>query len=274
MITTNLESRVPLMLNAVKSLKNHEDVLGQKIMSVDMFPQGELTLNWYRQFESDGWNVLSKKVNTSGSMILNQRNVISAATSEVVLYMEDDILVNQLPSLRTIQKLFTEKLVNGKKTGFICFNNHVWSKFHENPTHIIEFIHNVDNYITVDGDVFLVKSETIKDKYYLNFPASITTKKLFFELEDYAFIHKVGYGIEQALTGAWFDTKKDQDYAVLISLKREILDDIKSGKKITILDFYNYANINFWNNDVSLRHEVTPGRKEGCGITKDMLAQL
>ena len=95
-------------------------------------------------------------------------------------------------------------------------------------------------------------------------------KKLFFELEDYAFRHKVGYGLEQALTSAWFETDKDKDYAVLISLKNEIIDDLKSGKKISVLDFYNYANINFWNNDETLHHEVTPGRKEGCGITANM----
>ncbi|MEO6508401.1 MAG: hypothetical protein ABIO02_00455 [Patescibacteria group bacterium] len=265
MITTNLESRTSLMLNTVDSLKKHEDYFNQKIMSVDIFYQG-LALGWYNKFEKEGWNILSKNVSARASMILNQRNVVSNATSEIVLYTEDDILINTLPKLSTINRLFNEKLVNGKRTGFICFNNHVWSKFNQNPKHIINFIHDLDNYITVDGDVFLIKNEVIKDKYYLNFPASLTTKKLFLELEDYAFINKVGWAIEHALTSVWFETKKDLEYEVLISLKPQIIDDIKNGKKISVLEFYKYANINFWNNDVSLRHQVTPGREEGCSI--------
>lgn len=271
MITTNLQSRLSLMQNTVNSLKKNEDRFGQKIMSIDVFSEGEMSLDWFKQFQVAGWKVLHKNVAARSSMVLNQRNAIRRATAEIVLYTEDDILINRLPKLTTIQKLFNENIVNGKRAGFICFNNHVWKRFNENPKHIIDFIHDLNNYITLDGDVFLIKNEIIKDKYYLNFPAAITSKKLFFELENWAFINKVGYGIEQALTGAWFETGKDKDLAVLISLKPEIIDTIKSGKRITVLDFYNYANINFWNNDESLRHEVTPGRREGCGITEGLL---
>ena len=266
MITTNLQSRLTLMQNTVNSLKKHEDKFSQKIMSVDVFPDGRVSMDWFKKFQYAGWKVLSKNVDQRASMVLNQRNVIGSASADIVLYTEDDILINRLPKLSTIHKLFNEKVINGKKVGFICFNNHVWKRFNENPKHITTFIHDLNNYITIDGDVFLIKNEKIQDKYYLNFPAAITSKKLFFELEDWAFIKKIGYGIEQALTGAWFETGKDKKYAVLISLKPEIIDDIKSGKKISVLDFYNYANINFWNNDVILRHEVTPGRKEGCSI--------
>lgn len=270
MITTNLQSRLTLMQNSVSSLKKHDDKFSQKIMSIDVFPGG-IDTGWYDQFQKEGWKVLSKNVTPKGSMVLNQRNAISIASADIVLYTEDDILINRLPKLTTIHKLFNENIVNGKRAGFICFNNHVWSRFNENPKHIIDFIHDLNNYIIVDGDVFLVKNEKIQDKYYLNFPAAITTKKLFFELEDYAFINKVGYGLEQALTSAWFETGKDKEYVVLISLKNEIIDDIKSGKHITVLDFYNYANINFWNNDITLRHPETPGRREGCGITDNMI---
>lgn len=269
MITTNLQSRLQLMLNCTHSLKKHDHKFGQKIMSVDLFPDG-IPLGWYTHFQTDGWNVLSKKVDPKGSMILNQRNAISAATANIVLYLEDDILINRLPKLSTIHKVFNEPFINGKKVGFICFNNHVFKNFNENPKHVIDFIHDLNNYITIDGDVFLIKNEKIRDQYYLNFPASITSKKLFFELEDYAFINKKEWALEQALTSAWFDTGKDKEYVVLISLKPDIIADIKSGKKVTVLDFYNYANINFWNNDVTLRHEVTPGRKVGCYIVENM----
>lgn len=259
LITTNLQNRLSLVENTIGSLAKFKDVFNQKIMSVDVFDNG-VSLAWFTKYQNTGWRVLSKKIDPEKSMILNQRNAVSNANTDVVLYTEDDILINRLPKLTTIQKLFNEKIVNNKQVGFICFNNHVWSKFKENPKHIIDFIHDLNNYITVDGDVFLVKNEIIKSKYYLNFPVALTTKKLFLTLQDYALVNKAKHGVEAGMTGAWFDTGKDKEYAVLISLKSEIIDDIKLGKRMTVLDFYNYANINFWSNDPTLRHESIAGR--------------
>lgn len=265
MISTNVPTRLNLTKACIASVEKQNDKFNQKIISVDMFPDG-VSINWFNQFQKIGWRVLSKKVAPKGSIILNQRNVVSNANADIVLYTEDDILINKLPKLTTIHKLFNEKIVNGKRIGFISFNNHVWSKFTQKPKHIIDFIHNLENYITIDGDVFLIKNEIIRDKYYLNFPCSLTTKKLFLELQDYASINKTGYSGEYAMTEAWFEIGKNKEYEILISLKPEIIDDIKSGKQITVLDFYNYANINFWNNDVTLRHPETPGRKAGDSI--------
>ena len=229
-------------------------------MSVDVFDNEE-SLDWFNKYKKAGWKVLSKKIDPEKSMILNQRNAISNANTDVVLYTEDDILVNKLPKLTTIQKLFKQNTLNGKRTGFVCFNNHIWSKFKENPKHIIDYIHNLDNYITIDGDVFLIKNKTVKDNFYLNFPVALTTKKLFLELQNYALENYTRLGVEQGMTKAWFDMGKDKEIAVAISLKNEILTDIKSGKHITVQDFFNYANINFWGNDASLRHQPIAGRK-------------
>ena len=171
MITTNLQNRLSLVENTVNSLTKLEDRFSRKIMSVDVFPDGA-SMDWFERFQESGWTVLSKKVDPKKSMILNQRNVITNATSDVILYTEDDILINNLPKLTTIQKLFNEKIIDGKRVGFICFNNHVFIKFNENPKHITDFINDLGNYITIDGDVFLIKNETLKDRYYLNFPVA------------------------------------------------------------------------------------------------------
>ncbi|KKU88103.1 MAG: hypothetical protein UY16_C0013G0013 [Candidatus Gottesmanbacteria bacterium GW2011_GWA2_47_9] len=269
MITTNLQSRLQLMQNCVASVEKQCGVFSKKILSVDEFPGGVST-DWYDTLRKKGWTVLSKKVIPRGSMVLNQYRVVSAADSDIVLYTEDDIVINRLPKTTTIHKLFTQPMVHGKRAGFICFNTHVWKRFTQNPKHIMDFIHDLGNYIIVDGDVFLVKRDVMKDKYFLNFPAALTTKNMFLALQEYAFAHNVGWGTEQAMTSAWFELGKDKENEVLISLKPEIIDHIKSGKRITVLDFYNYANINFWNNDVTLRHPETPGRREGCGIVENM----
>ena len=85
-------------------------------------------------------------------------------------------------------------------------------------------------------------------------------------LHEYAMNHCGGLGVEAGLTKAWFDLKYDEKYEVLIYVKSEILDDIRVGKKITVLNFYDYANMNFWNNDVSLRHPSVVGRNNNINF--------
>lgn len=98
------------------------------------------------------------------------------------------------------------------------------------------------------------------DNYYINFPVSITKKDLFLNMQNYCMEYGNGMGVETAMSKAWFDLGMCDKYEVLIYLKNEILDDIRMGKKITVLDFYNYANINFWNNDINLRHKSINNR--------------
>ena len=270
MITTNLQSRLQLMQNCVASVEKQCGVFSQKILSVDMFPGG-VPIERYERFRQRGWTVLSKNVIPKGSMVLNQYRAVSNATSEMVLYTEDDSVIRTLPKVTTIQKLFREPIVDGKRAGFICFNNYVWKRVTENPKHIMEYIRDPRNYIVVDGDVFLVKNRVIQDEYYLNFPTSITTRALFLELQEYTFAHKVGLDTEKAMTSAWFELGKNKDHAVLISVSPKILDDIQSGGMTTLSDFCTYANISFWSNDVTLRHPETPGRRGGGSIVGNMM---
>lgn len=259
-ITTNLTKRCSLLDNMIGSLYECENIFTEKIMSVDVFSGGGcVDLKWFERF-NDNWNVVYKNSDIRRSMILNQQNALKKATNDVIFYTEDDIVINNIPQLDTINKLFNGNLVNGKPVGFISYNNHVWSDFNQNPKHIIDFITNPDNYISINGDLFLIKNMTIKDRYYLNFPVSIFNKGIVLSLHEYAMNHCNGLTVETGLTKAWFNLKYDEQYEVLIYVKNEILDDIRAGKKITVLDFYNYANMSFWNNDVNLRHEAIGNR--------------
>lgn len=256
MILTNLTQRSQLVKNTIDSLHKCENIFDEKIMSVDRFPGGDNL--WFSQYVGE-WDILFKEKSLSKSMILNHQNVVKKSSNNVVFYMEDDIIINKLPRQETIEKLFDGTEVNGKPVGFISFNNHVWIQFKENPPHIIDFISNPDNYITVNGDTFLVKSEIIKDRFYLNFPVAFFRKDVMLKLHEYAMVNCRRTTIEDGLTKAWFDLGYDKEYESLIYVKNEILNDIRAGKKITVLDFYNYAQMNFWNNDTTLRHPSVPG---------------
>jgi len=259
-ITTNLLKRCVLLDNMVGSLNKCGDIFTEKIISVDVFGGGEsVDLKWFEKFNNN-WNVVYKNKDVSRSMILNQQNVLKKATNDVIFYAEDDIVINNIPQLDTINELFNGNLVNGKPVGFISYNNHVWIDFNQNPKHVIDFITNPDNYVSINGDLFLIKNMSIKDRYYLNFPVSIFNRDILLSLHEYAMNNCNGLSVEAGLTKAWFDLKYDDNYEVLIYVKNEILSDIRAGKNITVLDFYNYANMNFWNNDVTLRHEAIGNR--------------
>ena len=240
------------MENTIDSLNKCDDIFDEKIMSVDTFPGG-LKLDWFSKYEKD-WLIYHKMKDDRRSMILNHQNAISKVKNLVTFYTEDDIIINKVPKPDTIDKLFIERSV-----GFVSYNNHVWFNFKQNPPHIINFISNPDNYITVNGETFLVKNSTIQDQFYLNFPVAIFRTDVMKKLHDYAMVHCQGKTIESGLTQAWFDLGYDKKYKVLIYLKDEILQDIRDGKQLTVIDYYNYAQMNFWNNDTGLRHLSVPG---------------
>jgi len=260
-ITTNVKNRLILLDDTINSINNLINIFHEKILSIDVFNNIEeiADLNVFNKYYND-WNIYTKNKEPYGSMILNQQNVLNKSNNEIIFYSEDDIIINKIPQLDTIDKLFNYKLINGKFVGFISFNNHVWINFNENPKHIIDYINNPSNYILVNNDLFLIKNNVIKDKYYLNFPVSIFNKNIILFLHKYAMNNCKGLTIEAGLTKAWFDLGYNNDYEVLIYVKNKILDDINAGKKITVLDFYNYANIDFWNNNINLRHPSVVGR--------------
>jgi len=235
------------------------------VMSVDVFGGGEgVDLNWFEKYGD--WNIFYKNKDHYRSMILNQQNVLKKASNDIIFYSEDDIVINNIPQLDTIDKLFNGNLVNGKPVGFVSYNNHVWIDFNQNPKHVIDFITNPDNYISINGDLFLVKNMSIKDRYYLNFPVSVFNRDVLLSLHEYAMKNCRGLTVEAGLTKAWFDLKYNDKYEVLIYVKNEILNDIHAGKEITVLDFYKYANMNFWNNDKNLRHPSVAGRSNNVNF--------
>lgn len=258
MLTTNLTDRCSLVENTIESLNGCEDIFDEKLMSVDVF-NGGVDLSWFDKY-NDEWSIHHKNKDSHRSMILNQQNLLKHANNNVIFYMEDDIIINDVPQQNTVHLLFNSEIIKEKPVGFVSYNNHVWINFNENPKHIIDFINNPDNYVTINGDVFLIKTSVIRDRYYLNFPVSLLRKDVHLELHRHAMNYSRGLTIEAGLTKAWFDLGYDKKYEVLIYLKNEILDDIKAGKIISVLDFYNYAKMNFWNNDTSLRHPSVAGR--------------
>ena len=264
LITTNIESRLHLLnqlIDSIDKCNNSSDIFNEKIISVDMFNNG-INNSYFEKFNKKNWIVYYKNVDARRSMILNQKKIIEKAKNDIIFYTEDDIIINKMPTFKTINLLFNTKAINNKKVGFICYNTHVFIEYQKyEDQKVVEYINDLNNYVIFNDDVFLIKSEVIKDRYYLNFPVAITTKQIFLKIQKNAFNKFTGSGVESAMTYSWFDMKYNELYNVLIYVKRNILEKVRRNEKITIHDFINGANMNFWNNDKNLKHKSINGRK-------------
>jgi hypothetical protein len=256
LITTNVAKRLHLLRNTVTSIERCKtDLFDRKVMSVDIF-EDEASLSHFDQYRIAGWEIVSGPSAGRNGIVNNQRRGLAHVQTDHVLYTEDDILINRIPSKAAWGALSTRD-VRGKGVGFICFNTHVFSNPERTPQERLDFINNENNYVQAEGELFLAKGPVLRDEYYLNFPVAITSKEIFTRLHEYAASRCNNQGVEVGLTNAWFGTGLDQKWESLIYLK----PDAWQRKPFTAQTFYYEANMNFWNNDTGLRHDSINGRE-------------
>ena len=113
MLTTNLNDRCSLVENTIESLNGCEDIFDEKLMSVDVFNNG-VDLSWFDKYNND-WVIHHKNKDSHRSMILNQQNLLKHANNDVIFYMEDDIIINDVPQQNTVDLLFNFEIINIKR---------------------------------------------------------------------------------------------------------------------------------------------------------------
>lgn len=253
-LATNVRSRLHLLENAIQSIEAvRGDAIGEKVLSVDLFP-GEEPVKYFDKF---GWKVVSGPCAGRNGMQINQQRGLSALSSEYVFYSEDDIVVDRIPSWASIAALIENRQQAGRKLGFVCYNTHIASLPDKAPQDRVRFVNSTGNYLRVNGECYLLKSTVLKDEYYLNFPVAIVHRDSFLDMHRYAATHCTGLGIEPAMTTAWFGLGMDAQKDVLVYVK----PDCQQRLPLTLMQFYNEANMQFWNNNQSFRHPSINNRK-------------
>ena len=274
-VTTNIANRLPLLENAIQSIEKSadKDLFSKKILSVDIF-QGGKSFDYFEKFSNLGWNVVSQ---TSNSLFSNQRNAIKHTSSDYIFYSEDDIVINKIPSKKTIDSIIN-KNTSCKQMGFICYNTHTYEqymhekkyKFHnlnkisrrrgktvgvhneerEIYNRLLE-INNINNFLKIDDELFFIKPNSLIDNFFLNFPVAIVKRDIFLKLHEKALDSKYSsYGIETAFTKVWIDLLLHEKFSTAIYVKNNTI----SNMPLTLTDMIFAANMNFWNNDETLRH--------------------
>lgn len=251
LITTNHTNRQHLFKNTINSLEKAgiSNISNEKIISIDIFEEYPFDIHLYDEYKNNGWTIIADKCTGYRGMINNINRGLQKCTNELIFYSEDDVIINKIP--KNINTIFSYITRNNKHIGFICYNTHIHEYTFQPPNIIKEqYIHNLNNYITIAEEVFLLKDEIIKDEYYLNFPVAIYRRNLYEKILNYSINNYKNIGLEPGLSKAWFELGINNEYDVCVYLKNE-LHDISN---ITYTELHKNANMNFRDNDINLRH--------------------
>ena len=248
LLATDTPNRLDLLDNALMSLELQGYPFKEKILSVDLMDKdvpNAAMKSLLQVYQERNWKVVVGRCSGHRGMLNNILRGVSQITTDCLMYSEDDIVVNKIPY--SIPDIFSDSRV-----GYVCYNTHVHDLgIPTGSEPKLAFINDKSNYRSLsNGNFFLIKGAVLKDNYYLNLPVMISKTAIFKKLLEYASSHCQSLGMEPALTKAWFDLGFDKTHDVAIYVKPTAMRDIPH----TLDSFYHQANMNFWNNDSSLRH--------------------
>jgi hypothetical protein len=246
-LTTNLKDRLALLDATINSIELcNTDLFDDKIISVDIFNNG-CDIGYFDKFVNLGWRIVSGAASGIRGMAENQLRGLHATDADWIFYSEDDIIINKIPSKKTLNTL------SSRGIGYICFNTHL-------PDNSADYCRDCSKYINIGDDLFFIKDVSIVDDYFLNFPVAILKRADFISMHAYSKLHCRGVGIEIAMTKSWIATGLIKCSTVVTYLKIELFNDILSGK-IPQMPLHNFAQMKFFNNDPSLRHPSINNRR-------------
>jgi hypothetical protein len=241
--------------NTIKSIDDAAECqFREKILTIDLLPDEAPEFD-AAPFEEAGWTVICGPCSGYRGMINNIRRGLPLVTADSLFYCEDHVHINRVPDETTLNSVRTFGIE------WVCYNTHIEQLNLLNVPGFIEkpdvgglkttFVNTCDNYTTFGSNTFLVKGKALLDEYYLNFPAALTTPRIFKALLDYGCKHYQDIGIEIGFTKAWFDAGFNDKYKVSIYVDSSILNNLGT---ITFSNIHQYAQMKFRNNDPAMLH--------------------
>jgi hypothetical protein len=263
MITTDKPERLDMTLKAMHSIdRNSQSYFKEKVLSIDELGlDNEYTLGLLRQaVTSMGWIAVSGPCSGQRGMVNNMLRGLPLITSDLLFYCEDHVIYEKIPSEDVINSIFNRKA----QVRWINLNTHIVEdnlidkmvnpnveEILRKEQECLKYIRTDSNYLSYGSDCFLLKSEELADDYFLNFPAIITTTKIFSILLTAGCQNYHDVGIEIGFTKAWFDCRFPAKFKVAIYVKPEA----RVTKPLTFDELHYYAWMRFRNNDLSKLHD-------------------
>jgi hypothetical protein len=252
-ITTNRPDRLERTCRALDSIP---DQFGQKVISIDLLPEVEkgCEQELIDLYGPKGWQIVTGACTGLRAMQNNMLRGLRKINTEYLFYCEDHIVIENIPMLEDLEKLFRNDC------GWINFNTHIHEEnlldvpgFVEPPGRQIklDWINNPRHWVPLSSGDFLYKGPSIYDEYLLNFPAAITKTTIFRELLKYGMGHYHDIGIEIGFTKAWKDAGFQESLGVCV------LAQVGTKRILPFSSFqelHNRACMKFRNNDPTMLH--------------------
>lgn len=242
MITTDVSNRFSLLDQTVNSLLATEKVPTQKILSVDLIEK-KTNPAYFKKYADVGFEVLISDGHPKLKMIGNILKAFPYIKNDFLFYCEDDVIIDKQPSAD-----FYNYASKQKDFGGLLYNTHLC----EHSLDIAEKrLSDYNNYLSIKNELLFLKSPSLKDNYYICYPACIIKTDLYKNMIIEA-AKKNGKGIEPASSAAWFELGYE---------KYKIYNYIQNRNSKTQEEFYYNACMQFWNNNHSLRHDSILNRE-------------
>jgi len=225
-ITTTDYEKQKMVLNAIKSIDNQNFPFINKIMSIDNFGNS-LTPELLEYLNTNNWKyILHDRVGMCENILIG----LKYCNSEWLLYSEDDVIVNGLPSIQDFEIL---NLKSPKKLGIVSLLSSRGSGFLTDRFDTFKReVCDINNYINGKNFSAWIRNENTIDDYFIEFPITFINRELFQNLFEYANNHLEGFQIEQGLTRAFVDGGFKNDYTKVNYLKP--------------VDTSVFENLNYW----------------------------
>lgn len=152
LVATNTENRISHLQYLIDKLNTYS--FDDYILSIDYLSESEIDLD-----NTDNWRILRHK---KKGLPLNQYYGATACESDILLYCEDDIIINEIPQICNISSAF-DTIYNGKTLGFISLVGGGYEITKENENEMKSHLSEDSSYIIrIDSDIFISEMKNSK----------------------------------------------------------------------------------------------------------------
>ena len=210
-IGTNLKNRFEKLKICTGFLDKYNFTI--KNLTVDNFVENIETN--FSSFEENGWNIfIHERKGIFGNLVEGSKNFVS----DWILYCEDDVSVNRIPTNEEIEQI--EKLKSdGREIGAILL---MFSGMEEgrNINELNEYLKSDKSYkeLSPETKVFL-RQEKFKNDFFINFPVIIFKREVLQQLIEYIKKNKQRVQVEEAFSQSWFETEMNKKYFTVSYIK-------------------------------------------------------
>lgn len=193
-IGTTLSHRIENMLMTLKTIDSNNFPFQTKILSLDDFGDG-VSDDIKHYTGLNNWVVLNEP---RKGMVQNQIKALNKIETDWVLYCEDDVIIEKLPTIEQIEQLLN---INDRVGTISMTGGGYNDNINQN-----EILHNIKNdFIKVgEDDIFWFRNPSLSNAWFFEFPSMFVKTKIFKNCIDTSLNMFKSIQIEQSYTKSYF----------------------------------------------------------------------